>query len=240
MIYRVLNAAPPLAFSGPRQRAFCFETFAGITCSAGALLFCLTGCGRPSQANVELRKQVQTLQSQLDQCHVDRKQDGQMIRGLQARIPTEPTLPPDKLAKLFTAHGIGFGRLTGGANLDPNKPGDQAIQVYVYPVDQSGQPLKASGSFMVDAFDLASPDKPHIGHWDFPLEQTMKLWAGYFVLEYNYVLTCPWQTVPRHPDLTIRVTFVDELTEVPFVAEKQIRVVLPPPAATPPTKAAAR
>ena len=198
------------------------------------LVAVLAGCARPNQANIELRKQIQSLQHELDSCRAARASDAQVMRGLQARSPTEPTLPSEQLAKLFTTHGISFGRLTGGADLDPNKPGDEGVTVYVSPIDEDGQPIKAAGSFVVEVFDLAAEGDARIGRWAFPEEEARKRWAGYFILQYNYVLTCPWQKEPQHADLTLRVSFVDELTKIPFWAERQIHVKLPPPPSRPP------
>jgi hypothetical protein len=44
-----------------------------------------------------------------------------------------------------------------------------------------------------------------------------------------YALTCPWQTIPKHPNLTVRVTFTDELTHAKFTIQRPVTVNLPPP-----------
>ena len=46
---------------------------------------------------------------------------------------------------------------------------------------------------------------------------------------YEYVLTCPWQdVVPRHPELTVKVTFTDELTGRQFTLQQALKVNPPP------------
>lgn len=137
-----------------------------------------------------------------------------------------PTLPATRLAELFTTHGIQFGRLTGGAHLDPDKAGDQGIAVYVVPIDESGEKLKAAGTFDVQAFDLADTQHPLVGQWHFDLQQSRVAWNGW-LLDYTYILTCRWQTPPTHPDLTLKVTFFDELTQTPFTAQRVVHVKLP-------------
>ena len=195
---------------------------------AGGALVCATGCGSPSKVNIELRKQVQTLQAENAKLRQEHDADQRVITGLHDRQGTLPTLPADRLAHLFTTHGIQFGRLTGGADLDPNKPGDEGIAVYVVPVDETGDKLKAAGSFDIEAFDLAEPQSPLVGHWHFDLQQTRAAWSD-VLIEYNYVLICPWQNViPKHPDLTVKVTFLDELTQTPFTAQRVVHVNLPP------------
>lgn len=192
----------------------------------GALLLC-TGCGSPSKANVELRKQVQDLQSQVARLRRQHEADLMETQGLRDRSGTLPTLPTERLARLFTTHGLEFGRLTGGADLDPKKPGDEGLAVYIVPVDQTGEKLKAAGSFNVEAFDLAEPKDPLVGRWHFDLEQARKAWSGW-LLDYSYILICPWKKTPKHADLTVKVRFLDELTQTPFTAQRVVRVNLPP------------
>ena len=150
-----------------------------------------------------------------------------LAHSLQASRPTVPALPTERVENLWTTRGLKFGRLTGGADLDRSKPGDEGIKVYVAPTDQSGEPIKAAGSFTVEAFDLAKPQAPLVGTWKIDLDQARKSWSGY-LMDYNYVLVLPWQQAPDHPDLTLKVTFFDELLQLPFTAQHRAKVNLPP------------
>jgi hypothetical protein len=186
------------------------------------------GCGSPSQANIELRKENQQLRQQLAQLTKLHEGDLRTIQGLRDRVGTLPTLPTTRLAELFTTHGIIFGRLTGGADLDPNKPGITGLAIYISPIDETGGRLKAAGTFDIDAFDLAEPKDPLLGHWHFDLQQSRNAWTE-VLLEYGYALMCPWQNkIPTHQDITIKVTFFDELTQTPFTAQQVVHVVVPP------------
>jgi hypothetical protein len=194
---------------------------------AGGALLCAAGCGAPNRANIELRKQIQTLEAQNARLGQQHAADERVIAGLRDRQGTLPTLPAPRLAELFTTHGLQFGRLTGGADLDPARPGDEGLAIYVVPTDESGEKLKAAGSFDIEAFDLADPQHPFVGRWHFDPPQARAAWSG-VLLEYNYVLLCPWQEVnPKHPDLTVKVTFLDALTQTPFTAQRVIHVNLP-------------
>jgi hypothetical protein len=73
---------------------------------------------------------------------------------------------------------------------------------------------------------LARVDHPQIGHWEFPLEAAKKNWVGQALL-HCYVLPLPWQrsdSVPEHPQLTLRVVYTDALTGRVFEAQKVVRV----------------
>lgn len=199
-----------------------------IAAAACLLALGVAGCGSPSRANVELRKHVQQLQTQVNELQVQHQADHQVISGLRDRSNALPTLTAARLDQLFTTGGLEFSRLTGGADLDPNKPGDEGLAIYVFPTDHSGEKLKAAGTFDVEAFDLAEPKDPSLGHWHFDLEQSRKAWTG-TLLQYNYVLICPWQNkTPRHSAITVRVTFFDELTQTPFTAQRVVQINVPP------------
>ena len=71
----------------------------------------ITGCAKPNQANILLRKENQILTKQVEQLRQQLEMDRVLIAGLQARPTTIPSLPADELDKLFTTHGLQFGRL---------------------------------------------------------------------------------------------------------------------------------
>jgi hypothetical protein len=186
------------------------------------------GCGSPSQANIELRKENQQLRQQLSQLKILHEGDQRTIQGLRDRVGTLPTLSTTRLAELFSTHGLTFGRLTGAAELDPAKPGNEGLAIYISPIDETGGRLKAAGTFDIDAFDLAEPKDPLLGHWHFNLQQSRSAWTE-VLLEYGYALMCPWQNKPpKHPDVTIKVTFFDELTQTPFSAQQVVHVAVAP------------
>jgi hypothetical protein len=195
------------------------------------LVVIAAGCGSPSSANIALRKQNQDLQDQVTTLTRAREADAATIAALQRRVGTVPTLPRERVEKLFTTHGIKLGRLTGGADLDRSKPGDEALKIYADPTDDDGDPIKAAGSFVVEAFDLAA-NPPELGKWTFDTDTARKLWNG-SALSHQYVLTCPWQKPPKHEELTIKVTFKDELTGREF-HEQMVVKIHPPRAADSP------
>jgi hypothetical protein len=212
--------------------------------SAGSSLLMLLAClpamggcgllfgGTPDSVNIQLRKDKQALQERVEKLEARAEADARTIAGLRSERPTTPTLPTERLDRLYTTHGLKFGRLTGGWDRDLRVPGDEGIAVYVVPLDGDGQPLKAAGAFKVEAFDLGQPDQPLVGTWEFDVPAAKATWRGAF-LDYNYVLECPWQkATPAHDTLTVKVTFLDELTQVPFTLQQQIKIDLPP--TTPP------
>jgi hypothetical protein len=183
--------------------------------------------GSPDAANIKLRKENQALAAQVEELKQQAAANAALAHSLQANRPTVPALPTERLEKLWTTRGLKFGRLTGGADIDRSRPGHEGIKVYVAPTDQSGEEIKAAGSFTVEAFDLAKPQAPLVGTWKIDVDQARKSWSGY-LMDYNYVLTLPWQDkVPENPELTLKVTFFDELLQLPFSAQQRVMVELP-------------
>ena len=191
------------------------------------IIFLTASCRGPSQANIELRKEKQKLEEELAQLRQQRDADAARIRALESQVGTLPTLPQDRLNKLFTTHGIRFGRLSGGAKIDPASAGDDAMKIYITPVDDKGDVLKAAGAFVVEAFDLTRGSDVRVGRWEFPVDDARKNWFGEAML-YTYVLTCPWQEIkPSGSELTVKVSFTDELTQRTFSKQKVIKVSAP-------------
>jgi hypothetical protein len=191
-----------------------------------ALFIIVSGCGTPNVASIEVRKQNQALKDELESLKRAREADAATIAALQSQVGSVPTLPQERLGKLFTTHGLQLGRLTGGADLDRDKPGDEGLKIYATPTDDQGDLFKAAGSFTVEAFDLTS-GPVSVGKWTFDTETARKAWNG-AALSRQYVLTAPWQQgPPKHEELTIKVTFRDELTGREFHQQKVVKVRLP-------------
>jgi outer membrane murein-binding lipoprotein Lpp len=187
-----------------------------------AIAVLLTGCGTPSAANIQLRKQNQTLADKIDQLNQQHARDVDTLAACQSSHPTTQSLAPDRLEQLVTTHGLTFGKLTGGDNTDSTKNVDSQLEVYVAPIDADGTPIKAAGAFRVDAFDLSDPAHPLVGSWRFDWPRARQLFYARF-LSYTYVLPCPFQKQPAHGGLTVRVTFDDALTGREFVAQTEAK-----------------
>ena len=175
----------------------------------------IIGCSSPNKANIELRKQNQQLRDEVESLKRQHAGDAATISSLESRGTTVPSLPQTQIDKMFTVHGLKFGRLTGA---DP-----KGVKVYVVPTDGAGQPIKAAGSFVIDAFDLAAGDNVRVAHCEHPLEQAEKNWYGQGML-YTYALECAWQTPPKHAEITVKVQFTDALTGRTFSEQKVLKV----------------
>jgi hypothetical protein len=103
----------------------------GAALAAGFLLCAGVGCGKPNAASIVVRKENQDLRDRVASLEKARAGDAATIKSLEERAGTIPTLPKERLDRLFTAHGLNLGRLTGGLDSDSSKPGDEGRQVDV-------------------------------------------------------------------------------------------------------------
>ena len=196
-------------------------------CASVVPFFLVTGCAKPNNANIAMRKQIQDLESQVSDLRRQREGDRATIRALQSQATTIPSLPQDRIEQLFTTHGLRIGRLTGGAKTDPARTSDDVLKVYAVPIDQTGDLLKAAGSFVIDAYDLSlPPSENHLGHWQISPSDAEKDWFGN-VMMYGYTFTLPWQRAPAGDRVTVRVTFTDALTGRQFTEQKDVEVKPP-------------
>jgi hypothetical protein len=197
----------------------------------------LSGCGHPSEANIQLRKDKQQLESQVADLQQQLAADRARISGIEKERGSLPTLPQDRLDKLVTVHGIKLGRLTGGDPANNRSGVDEGLKIYLTPVDETGEALKTTGMVEVQAFDLDIQSNNRIGHWTFDPNAMKSRWRSLGMLR-AFVLECPWQKPPQHSKLAIKVTFRDELTGRVYDQIQEVNVKIP--ATQPSTRTAIR
>ncbi len=184
------------------------------------------GCPPPNQAAIPLRAEIDSLKKKLAALDRQRAADVATIAALQSQRGTLATLPEDRLEKLYTVHGI---RISGHS-----AEHDGTLKIYVVPFDEQNEKLKAGGTFTVQAYDLQSAGHPMVGEWHLDNAATRDAWYG-GLLGYTYVLNCPLQELVTHAELTVRVSFTDELTQREFSEQKVIRITPRVSSATGPT-----
>lgn len=186
--------------------------------------FCIGAVGcfpKPNKANIELRKEVQSLESKVSELEAQRETDRGEIERLSADR-TIQTLPAEKLDLLFRTSSLKFKNLVIGNDLDPNVPGDEGFKIGLVPVDEYGDEFKAAGSFKIELFDLAAPET-RLGEWSIPTADAHKKWVSSFVFD-GYVIELPWQTPPTHDKLLVKATFTDELSGRRFEAKADLTI----------------
>ncbi|HTV49019.1 MAG TPA: hypothetical protein VMG59_11310 [Phycisphaerae bacterium] len=171
-----------------------------------------------SNQNAQLQEQVKTL----------RQQVSDLKEQLAAQMPRIPTLEPDRLAELFTVDSINITGDTRSTHIGGAEKLN-GFRVFVKTLMSDGQALPASGTFTIEAFDLALQNgTQRIGRWVFTPEESKQDWYGMFGLN-CFAFDCPWQIPPAHRDITFHVRFVDALTGRVFTSQMPVKIDLTDP-----------
>lgn len=190
----------------------------------GAILVA-AGCETGTRADRD--RELATLKTQLREKDNELAAQQVTLQELQNQLTVARGLTDEDLQRIFYPERLVIDKLTGGADYD-GRPGDDGVTVYVRPVDRDGDVIKVAGDIRVQLYDLANPPGQNfIGEYFITADQVGKLWHGK-LLTNHYTIKCPWPNEPpAHPEITVRVTFVDYLTKRVLSAQSTCTVSLP-------------
>ena len=181
------------------------------------------GCGS-GDSLVSLTQQLESsqlenrqLQRQLDQVNAEKQQldkQLQVVSGLEAGA----------FENLYRVQSINITRYTNLYDKD-NDGTDETLIVYIQPIDEQGDVVKAVGDVEVQLWDLNKPSqKAMLGQWQIKPEQLKEEWLA-TLLTINYRLT--FEVADKidgiEGPLTVKVTFTDHLTGKVFKEQRTIK-----------------
>ena len=204
-----------------RPNAKCCTLYAIFT---GCLLVLAGGCGSDNKKS-PLAEQIQQLKQEKTQLtrQIERfenenkqlKQQIQVLSGLPEQVKAE---------NLYRLQKI---QITQYTNLyDKDKDGQyEKLIVYIQPIDEEGDIVKASGAVDVQLWDLnsAQANQALLGQWYVTPGRLKKLWFA-TLITINYRLTFDVADKIDNFDepLTVKVTFTDYLSGRVFKEQKVI------------------
>ncbi len=165
----------------------------------------------------ELRLKNDELSLQVEQLEAEKKTLKQQVKVLSA-------LDADfRLANLVKVERIEIARRTNFYDKDGDGTKEKLI-VYVKPIDETGDVIKASGTFDIQLWDLDRPaDQAQLGRWKIEADQLKKLWASTLMgRAYRLSFDEAEKTSEDNHALTVKVTFTEYLTGKIFKAQKVI------------------
>ncbi len=173
-------------------------------------------------AQVEQLTQEKTqLQRQIEQSEAQNKQLKEQVQVLAA-LPQEA-----KLENLRLLASIKIGRYSGFYDKDKDGRAEKLI-IYVQPLDEEGDKIKAAGDVDVQLWDLSREARGALlGQWHVAPGELKKLWFD-TLLTVNYRLSfdLPASIDPvalAGDSLTVKVTFTDYLTGRVLTEQKAIK-----------------
>jgi cell division protein FtsB len=206
------------------RRRKLYSRFFCTLCAVLCFLLFITGCDdayteSPLQERVDtLTVQQQQLESQLEQCKAENEQ-------LQRQIHTLSGLPEQlKGENIYNIQNVEIGRYTGFFDKDKDGTKEKLI-VYIEPIDEQGDVIKAAADIEVELWDLSKTDGTALlAKWPAVKPDELKnLWFASMV-KVNYRLTFDITDKVTSFDepLTVKVTFTDYLSGKVFKKQKVI------------------
>lgn len=186
----------------------------------------VSGCYQPPKNDLE--RELRLREEKIAQLNDQLAAQKATIDELTRRVDTIRAIKPEDLQRVFYPVDIQIDKLSGGYNAD-DQPGDDGVVVYLRPVDEDGDTLKAAGEIRIQLYDLAADASPLIAEYVITPDEARELWFG-MLMTSHYRIRCPWPRgrAPRHPEITIRAAFTDYLTQRAMTAQRSVTVQLPP------------
>jgi hypothetical protein len=222
---RIMNGEHRIMNHKLRNSTFLFPYSIFCLLSSLFCLYFVAGCESPATPKNPLAEQVETLTQDKREMmrqieHLESKN-----KDLQKQINTLHDFADDvNLKDLYDVQSI---KITKYTNLfDKDKDGKwETLIVYVQPIDQDGDIVKAAGVVDIQLLDLKKDQGPELlGKWRVTPPQLRKLWFN-ALLKTHYRLTFDVsdKVESYEEPLTVMVTFTDYLSGKVFEEQKLIK-----------------
>jgi len=188
------------------------------------VLIIITGCEN-SNHNSPLIEEITALKQEKTQLREQIEESEKEVEQLKEQVGVLSGLPGEKKAEnLYNVQKIKVTRYTNLYDKDDDGRYEKLI-VYLQPIDEDGDVVKATGSVDVQLWDLnKEADKALLGEWHLGAGELKKLWFA-TIITINYRMTYDVSEIINEykEALTVKVTFTDYLTGKVFKEQKKIR-----------------
>jgi outer membrane murein-binding lipoprotein Lpp len=176
---------------------------------------------KTAQQVQQLTEQKTDLQNQLEQTKTENDR-------LKKQAESLSNLPPDKRADaIYHLKSVTIGRFTNFYDKDktPGATGKKNLVVYVEPIDETGDAIKAGGTIDVQLWDLNKKEsEARLAQWQLEPNEIKTLWLS-GALSSGYRLSFDAAGIIDKFDkpLTVKVNFTDYLSGMTFTEQFIIR-----------------
>lgn len=187
------------------------------------------GCGNAgSSGKPTLSQQVQQLTAQKTDLRNQLEQTKTENDRLKKQAESLSTLPGDKRADaIYHLKSIKIDRYTNFYDDDktPGATGKKNLVVYVEPIDEMGDAIKAGGAVDVQLWDLNKKEnEARLAQWQVEPNEIKKLWlGGMFSSGYRLSFDAAGIVDQFDKPLTVKVNFTDYLSGATFTEQFIIR-----------------
>jgi hypothetical protein len=195
-----------------------------LLCSC-ALMYFVAGCQNTNSRETKLSEQIEKLTRERNQLTYQLEQFEAENEQLKKQIQVLSGLGPEvSFENLYNLQAVKISRFTNLYDKDKDGKKEKLI-VYIQPVDETGDVIKAAGSVDVQLWDLSKESSQALlGQWHVEPGQLKENWFAAFISS-NYRLT--FDVTDRadkfEEPLTVKVTFTDYLSGKVFEEQKVIK-----------------
>ena len=191
---------------------------------AGCLLVIAAGCENANNKTslakqiIDLKHEKTQLQTHFEHAQAEKQQ---LKKQLQALSGLDPQT---RIENLYDLQKIKITKYTNLYDKDKNGKKETLI-VYIQPIDEDGDIIKATGSVDVQLWDLSKNDNHAlIGQWHVKPDELKKLWFPTLItINYRLAFDISDKINSFEEPLTVKVTFTDYLTGKVFKEQKPIK-----------------
>ena len=195
-----------------------------IFLSCWLLIFLATGCQQQA-AKLSLEDRISSLKKQntalTTELEKERSQTAELENQLAVLVGLKDA---GDIAGVARLESVRIGRYTNLYDKDKDGVKEKLI-VYLQPMDENGDIVKAAGSVEVQLWDMEKKgNQALLGTWRVSAEELKKLWLASF-MTINYRMTfdiAEKLTQPQQTQLTVKAVFTDHLTGKTFKEQKVI------------------
>ena len=199
----------------------CYTLYAIFT---ACLLVLAGGCENANKKS-PLAEQIQQLKQEKTELTRQIERSENENEQLQKQILVLSGLPEEaKAENLYRLQRIKVTRYTNFYDKDKDGEKEKLI-VYIQPLDEEGDIVKATGDVDVQLWDLnKEANQALLGQWHVTPDQLKKLWfATLITINYRLTFDVADKIENIQEPLTVKVTFTDYLTGKVFKEQKVIK-----------------
>jgi len=184
--------------------------------------FFLSGCQQSNESKPLLSK-IDQLTQEKARIEKDLAQSDSEKEQLKQQVQSLSGLPRGvRLDNLYRLQRVKIHRYTNV--LDEDKDGKmEKLVVYLQPIDDQGDIIKAAGAVSVQLWDLnQTSGEALLGQWSVKVEDLKKRWVTFLVTNYRLTFDLAEKIERLEKPLTVKVAFTDYLSGKVFNEQRVI------------------
>lgn len=190
----------------------------------GFLLVIAAGCENGNSREF-LKEKIKTLRQEKAELKSQVEQSESEIEQLKGQVQVLSDLPAEvRLEDLYDLQKVKITRYTNLYDKDKDGKKEKLI-VYIQPIDEEGDIVKATGAVDVQLWDLNKEDgQALLGQWQVTPSELKKVWfATLITINYRLIFDVADKITGDEEALVVKVTFTDYITGKVFKEQKVIK-----------------